>query len=338
MWQILDANYNRAREGLRVVEEVARFTLKDTLLTQEIRRLRHSLKDILSSFPFYCSRNIKADIGKDFASLSYTHLSDLVKANFSRVEESLRVIEEFFRLKKPNLSKSLMDLRFLTYNLEKRLLFSLSKKDKFSRLGIYLITDERIAGKPHERIVEEALEGGIRFFQFRDKSSSTRELWKKGRKIRELTDKYSAILIVNDRVDIALSIDADGVHLGKEDLPLRKTREILGEDKIVGITVRSEKEAVTSMEEGADYVSIGPIFPTASKKGLPSPLGLEILKETRKIVEGILVAIGGITLYTLSEVKSTGVDGVAVISGILEGGDIERKAREWVKAWEEFRV
>ncbi len=334
MWQIIDVNYNRAREGIRVVEEVARFILKDTALTQEIRRLRHSLQKILSSFPLYSFRNAETDIGKNFSSLSYAHLSELVKANFSRAEESLRVMEEFSRLEKPTLSRNLMDLRFLAYQLEKQLLSCLAKKDKLAKIGIYLIADERIAGKPYEEIVGKALEGGIRFLQFRDKSSNTRELWEKSFIVRELTQKYSAVLIINDRVDIALSINADGVHLGKEDLPVKEARKILGEEKIIGLTVRSRVEAIAGIEEGADYVSLGPVFPTTSKKDLPPPLGLGVLKKTRKKIAGVLVAIGGITLPFLPELKKAGVDGVAVISGILREGDIRKKAQEWVKAWE----
>ncbi|NOZ64781.1 MAG: thiamine phosphate synthase [Caldiserica bacterium] len=333
MWQIIDVNYNRAREGIRVVEEVARFILKDTALTQELRKLRHSLQKILASFSLYPFRNAETDIGKDFSSLSYTHLSDLVKANFSRVEESLRVMEEFSRLEKPALSRHLMDLRFLSYQLEKRLLSCLTKKDKLSKIGIYLITDERVAGKPYEEIVEQALEGGIRFLQFRDKTSNTRELWEKSRRIRELTRKYSAVLIINDRVDIALSVGADGVHLGREDLPVKEARKIMGEGKIVGVTVRSPAEAIAGIKEGADYVSLGPIFPTTSKKGLPPPLGLEALKKTRKAVEGVIVAVGGITLPALPALKKAGADGVAVISGILAESDIKNHAQEWVKAW-----
>ena len=339
MFQIIDVNYNRAREGLRVVEEIARFLLKSTDITQKIRKIRHSLKDILADTGFHYleARNIEKDFGKDFTSSSYKKVTDMCKANFSRVEESMRVIEEFMRLRNSVLSKKIMDLRFLCYDLEKELIFSLLKREKLSKIGVYLITDEKIAHKPLEKIVADSLEGGIRFIQFRDKYSTTLRLYEKGKKIKELTDNYSAVLIVNDRIDVALSIDADGVHIGKDDMPVNEARNILGYEKIIGSTVRSLEEAKEAIREGADYVSIGPIFPTISKKGLPPPIGLEILRNVRKGVNGVLVAIGGINLSHLLEIKKIGIDGVAIISGILKEGNIRENAKRWVEEWKKVR-
>lgn len=192
------------------------------------------------------------------------------------------------------------------------------------KIGLYFITTSEF-GRTHEMLAESVLKAGVKFVQFREKGMSVREMYEIARRLRKLTLEYSAKLIINDRVDLALAVDADGVHLGQDDFPYEVVRDIF--DGIVGVSTHSVEEALRA-EEFADYISAGPVFKTTTKRDAKKPIGIEGLKRIVSAVKKPVVAIGGINKSNIEDVLKTGVKGVAVISAIAKAEDPEKSARE----------
>lgn len=198
--------------------------------------------------------------------------------------------------------------------------------------SLYLVTDRSfLGGKSIEEAVEEAIKGGVTLVQVREKDASSREFYEVALKVKEVTDKYKIPLIIDDRLDIAQAVDASGVHLGQSDLPLKLARNILGKDKIIGISVGNVAEAKEAEAAGADYVGIGTIFFTGTKKDIKTPIGIEGLTEIVENIKIPSVAIGGINQENAKAVLRSGTNGVAVISAILGKNDIRGAAEEFRK-------
>lgn len=194
---------------------------------------------------------------------------------------------------------------------------------------LYIITDQRIShGKSHLEVAEAALAGGATVIQFRDKEMKDSEAVVACREIYKLTKKKGVSFIVNDRVEVAKAVDVDGVHLGQEDMSFSSARKILGKEKIIGISVETVEQALKAVEGGADYLGVGPIYPTATKPDAGKALGIARLKEIRESVNIPIVAIGGINENNLEEVLKAGVDGVAVISAVVSAPDITEACRK----------
>lgn len=197
--------------------------------------------------------------------------------------------------------------------------------------GLYLITDQYIVkGLSHIQIAEKALLGGVKFIQYREKQLSKRESYKIALQLKEITKKFNATLIINDDIDIAMAVDADGVHLGQEDFPVQAARKILGDDKIIGLSTHSFKDAEEAQGSGADYIAIGPIF-RSTTKDVREPLGADIIKEIRKISRLPVIAIGGINENNIEDIMKTGADGTAVISAIIAKEDITGAVKEFIR-------
>jgi thiamine-phosphate pyrophosphorylase len=177
-----------------------------------------------------------------------------------------------------------------------------------------------------KEIVTVALSAGVRWVQYREKDKSRRDIYREALMLRELTDKFGASFVVNDYTDIVLAADADGVHLGQEDLPLKEARKILGRGKIIGVSTHSVDEAITAEAGGADYIGFGPIFHTATKDA-GKPKGIAALREIKKLTKIPVVAIGGINTENLESVTDSGTDAVAVSSAILKGNISENITR-----------
>ncbi len=201
--------------------------------------------------------------------------------------------------------------------------------------SLYLISDPVLVGKKDFwESVEGALRGGVTLLQLREKDGSSREFFQIGLKMKELANKYQVPLIVNDRLDIALAIDADGVHIGQDDLPLNVARQLLGRDKILGYSVANTEQAVLGQQLGADYLGAGAVFPTGSKQDAGEAIGLESLAKIVDCVSLPVVAIGGINKTNLLEVKQSGAAGVSLISAILSQENPEQAARELKTLWQ----
>jgi thiamine-phosphate pyrophosphorylase len=195
-------------------------------------------------------------------------------------------------------------------------------------LGLYLVTDRALArGRPLEDIVAAALRGGVTMVQLREKTCSTREFMELAERILPLTRARRIPLIINDRVDVALAVDADGVHLGQSDMPCAIACRLLGPDKIIGLSVESIEQAEAAQACDADYLGVSPIHTTPTKPELETGLGLEGLQRIRTIARQPLVAIGGMNAHTIPDALAAGADGVAVVSAICAADDPEAAAR-----------
>ena len=195
--------------------------------------------------------------------------------------------------------------------------------------GICFITDSLLSQVSVEDQVKMVLDAGITAVQYREKELSRRLIHREAERLRRITDRYEALLIVNDHADIALAVDANGVHLGQEDLPLAEARRIMGR-KIVGISTHDEGQAIGAEKGGADYIGFGPVYRTHTKDA-GDPRGVRMLGEIRSRVSIPIVAIGGISVGDVDQVLSSGADAVAVASAILRSGDIYAAARRFVE-------
>lgn len=199
---------------------------------------------------------------------------------------------------------------------------------------LYLVTDRKILGtKEFLQSIAEALQGGVTLLQLREKELSSADFYRLAVQIKELAHDYRVPLIINDRLDIALAVDADGLHIGQDDLPLAVARKLLGPKKILGYSVSTSEEARYGEQNGADYLGAGPVYWTGSKTDIGEPIGLEGLKKIKQAVAIPVVGIAGIKVANLPAVKSTGVDGVSVISAILGQADIAQAARNLLNLW-----
>ncbi|AET67611.1 thiamine-phosphate pyrophosphorylase [Desulfosporosinus orientis DSM 765] len=196
---------------------------------------------------------------------------------------------------------------------------------------LYLVTDRKQLGnRDLAESIEQAIQGGVTLVQLREKSVSTKEFLQLAEKVKEITSRYQIPLIINDRLDIALAIDADGLHVGQDDLPMVKARELLGPDKIIGVSASTLEEALLAEQQGADYLGVGAIFTTATKTDA-TDVSLKQLEVIKHSVSIPVVAIGGIGTTNLPLVRAAGVDGVSVVSAILGQENIYSAAMELKK-------
>ncbi|MHC1681980.1 MAG: thiamine phosphate synthase [Clostridiaceae bacterium] len=198
--------------------------------------------------------------------------------------------------------------------------------------SLYLVTDRFfLKDITLKKAVEEAILGGTTFVQLREKNISSRQFYQYAKEVKEVTDYYKVPFVINDRIDIAQAVNADGVHLGQKDLPLQVARNILGKDKIIGISTGNVEQAIEAEINGADYIGIGTVFFTGTKKDINEPIGLEGLREISSKVSIPKVAIGGINEGNTKDIIATGANGIAVISAILGKEDI-REASKFLKS------
>ncbi|MBD2864412.1 thiamine phosphate synthase [Paenibacillus oceani] len=195
---------------------------------------------------------------------------------------------------------------------------------------LYAITGEEFhPGKPMIEVMEEAIKGGCDIIQLRDKKSPRREVLAKAKALRELTLRYGVTFIVNDYIDIALAVDADGIHLGQDDLPLADARKIVG-GKIIGISTHAIEEARQAERDGADYIGVGPIFPTKSKEDVVAPVTTSYVRQVAAEIAIPFVAIGGIKLHNVDQVLGAGARRICAISEIVGSPDIQGTCRSFL--------
>ncbi|UCH51697.1 MAG: thiamine phosphate synthase [Chloroflexota bacterium] len=335
--RILDANCNRIGEGLRFLEDVARFLLNDAALSHKLKTMRHNLIKSLSKFgaAMLSERDSEADVGFGTRLSQQQDLPSLVVANAKRVEEALRVVEELAKLRDLNEilhSEDFEQARFSLYTLEKELLSGLMRRQKTQILtGLYVIVDTQTLGQRDViDAASKAINGGAKVIQLRDKQHGKSELLVLAKKLKDLCCKSGALFIVNDYLDIALASEADGIHIGYDDLPLSAVRKELPIDKIIGLSTHTLIEAQEAETDGADYIAVGSIFASPTKVSA-EVVGLEHLRQVREVVSIPIVAIGGINKENIGEVIAAGADSAAVISAVLTQKDIESATHQLVK-------
>ena len=325
--QIIDANLDRAREGLRVLEDWARFGLGRKDLVISFKNFRQTLgKHHLKVYKE--SRNVNND---ECVGLSHPEqfkrnkASSIISSNAARVQEALRVIEEFSRDHNQNLSKITSEIRYEIYNLEIALLEAQSNHSLRKILNendLYFITldTENLFEK-----IKKILEGGVKIIQLRFKKGKDSDNLKFAIRVRDLCNNFGALFLINDRVDIALACKADGVHLGQDDMDIKSARNILGYSKIIGISASDELNIKKAILDGCDYLGIGPVFVTSTKEG-KVPLGIDTLKSLTKDISIPWFAIGGIKQEDISLLKENNICKIAIITDLINSKNPKEKA------------
>jgi len=335
-------------EGLRVVEEAARFIWRDKELTKKIKYLRGKVKEAVflaskGDERLLDSRNIKKDSGRKLYSEPEGKRPDLpsiITANIKRAQEAARVLEEFAKLIDPNVGREFKKIRFEIYEIEKCLCRGMrlyARADKLD-FDLYVVTDpDVLGGRSPVDAVREIIKGGCRMIQLRDKKASIGQYYRWAKEIAEICRGVSrhaprTKFIVNDYIDVCLAVGADGIHLGQSDIPVHVARKLLGLDKIIGLSTHSKQQALKGAKSGADYISIGPIFSTPSKPDNRT-LGIEFVKWASKSIDTPFVAIGGINGTNIRDVIKAGARRVAVIRAAIAPKDIASSTKKLRRAF-----
>jgi thiamine-phosphate pyrophosphorylase len=342
--RILDASLNRAGEGLRVVEDYVRFALDDGHLTGLFKQLRHDLAAAAAALPWHerhAARDTQEDVGTSINTRSEQQRADaweVCRASLERVKQSLRSLEEFSKVSSPEAAR-FESLRYRLYTLEAALGRPVDAIERLASVRLYVLVDGRESEAAFVELVRELIEGGAGAIQLRDKSLSDRELIGRARLLVETVRNIAMetrnspdlarsglsglvaegvrrpMVIINDRPDVAAIVDADGVHLGQDDMSVKDARAVLGPRKLVGVSTHSIEQARAAVLAGANYIGVGPTFPSRTKEFANFP-GLALLRQVAAEIRLPAFAIGGIDQVNSAEVLATGIRRIAVSSAV----------------------
>lgn len=352
LFRILDANLDRAREGMRTIEEWCRFGLNDEAATEQFKHLRQSVAQWHSP-EIRLARDTPGDTGTALThpqEATRSSLAEVLQVNFARTQEALRALEEYGKLYSLEMSAACKQMRYQLYILDSQILSpvlsnmttnplsdtprSLTLRQQLNRARTYLVTSPvaDLLG-----VVESALQGGIAIVQYREKAANDDERLRIACQMRDLCHHYNALFIVNDRVDIAAAADADGVHLGQQDLPMAAARQILGPDKLVGRSTTNPAELTRALEEGADYVGVGPVHATPTKPGKAAS-GNDYVRYAAEHATMPWFTIGGLNADNLGPTLAAGATRVAVVRALMQADDPAAVARSLVQQTQQHTV
>ncbi len=324
--RILDACGNRAREGLRVVEDYCRFVLEDAFLSGQLKQLRHDLATALAGLQpdaLLAARDTTGDIGTGLSTASEHQrhsLCDVAQTNWKRLQEALRSLEEFGKLHDAELGKALEQLRYRSYTLERALLLGATARERLAGVTLYVLLSASGCAASLEQTIVEAAAGGAQVIQLREKGLGDRDLLARATEVRRWTRRAGVLFILNDRPDLARLVDADGVHLGQDDLPVRGARRILGAEALIGVSTHHIDQVRQAILDGASYLGVGPTFPSQTK-AFPAFAGLEFVRQACAETTLPLFAIGGINANNIGAVLAAGARRVAVSNAIAKADD-----------------
>lgn len=358
VWRILDANLNRSREGLRVLEDYARFVRNDANLSEQLKALRHELVATEALLPqlkccnresdsietihaeLLLHRDTAHDVGTQISTAAESirnDISDVVTANSRRVQEALRSLEEYGKLIAPAFAGMIKQIRYRSYTLQQQLTRVAvtapspdqheARVQKLQNAVLYVLITESGCRLPWQRVVEATLRGGADVLQLREKHLDDRELLRRARWTADACLGAGCLFIVNDRADVAVAANADGAHVGQDEFSLSDARGILRSDQILGISTHNLQQALAAERGGADYIGVGPTFPTATKSFSEFP-GLALVREVSRNVQIPAFVIGGIGIENLNEVRQAGGARVALASSVVGSEDPESTVRE----------
>jgi thiamine-phosphate pyrophosphorylase len=334
VWRTLDAAGNRAREGLRVVEDYCRFGLDDRHLTEQLKGLRHELSIALEQLPRaerLNARDTPGDVGTEVTLSSESRRVDVwqvASASLKRTGEALRSLEEFGKVIDPSFAARIESLRYRLYTLEKAMGLTCDHLSRLEGATLYVLLDGRGSPEAFEKIARELIDAGADVIQLRDKQLNDRDLLERARRLRSLTAGTRTLFVMNDRPDLAAIVEADGVHVGQDELPVRDVRRIVGPRMLIGVSTHSLEQARQAVLDGASYIGVGPTF-SSRTKAFASFTGLELLREAAAAIRLPAFAIGGITLDRLDDVLATGISRVAVSAAIAQATSPGAAAREF---------
>ncbi|MDR1962593.1 MAG: thiamine phosphate synthase [Planctomycetaceae bacterium] len=364
VYRLLDAAANRGKEAVRVIEDFVRFVLDNPVLTRQLKDFRHEFQEILESFPIRSrlnARNTEQDVGTTLEG-NNEYRRDSVEivlaANFGRLQESLRSLEEFSKLVKPAISRRFEQLRYQCYTLQKVITLTdcpsfpsslpSSLKPDLHKVRLYALVAAQSDEETFATFIRAILDGGVDMIQLRDKTADDRTLLRRSRILKEqiVASGRSVLFIMNDRVDLALLAEADGVHVGQDELPVDAVRQIVGaggygnngsvknnngsandgsgndgsgksgSEMLIGVSTHNIEQARQAVLDGADYIGAGPTFETPTKS-FSKIAGLDYLREVATEIRIPAFAIGGITADNLETVLATGIERIAVGSVLL---------------------
>ncbi len=297
------------------MEEWCRFGLNDKETATNCKEMRQELASWHSP-EFRTARDTPHDVGRDVThpqEAERENLQDLLQANLCRVQEALRVLEEYAKLYDVEFAAAMKQMRYQVYTFESKLLGQ-SRFQLLAESSLYLVTS------PTDNfftVIESALKGGLKLVQYRHKNQDDLIKLKEAYKLKQLCNNHNALLIINDRIDIALAVNADGVHLGQTDCPIGLARQILGTGKIIGKSTTNPQEMAKAIADGADYIGVGPVYETPTKAGKKAT-GLEYVRYAEANATIPWFAIGGIDNNNIRDVVKAGARRIAVVRAIME--------------------
>ncbi len=340
--RILDANLNRAREGLRVLEEYTRMALNDEAMTARIKSLRHELERVpraIGEQKLLAARDVQNDVGTRISvdsEKARRGLEHVAAAAAKRAEESLRCLEEYLKAVQPAEAAAVEQLRYRLYAIEQDALLGSPGRRRLRDARLHVLVTESLCARPWWEVCEQAVDGGADVLQLREKCLTDRELLSRAARLRELTSRAGVLLIINDRADIARVVCADGVHVGQTDLPVEEARGIVGRQALVGVSTHSPEEAAEALRQEPDYIAVGPVFSSTTKPAL-AVQGPTLLTRLAGQVSVPLVAIGGITADRLAQTSLPPGVQIAVCQTVIGSPDPRRAAEGLKRALAEMR-
>jgi len=330
--RLLDANFNRAREALRVLEDYARFLLNDATLSGAAKALRHELTTAMAQIgvtELLGARDTLGDVGTVLSTDQEKRRRDslvVVLAASRRLSEALRCLEEYSKIRYGDLAAALEQIRYRAYELEKTVLTRANREDRFRAVQVYVLLTESACQRPILQVAEAVLEGGADCIQLREKQKADAELVELARIIAQMCHDAGALFVMNDRADLAVLANADGVHVGQDDLSVEQVRKVVGGHVCVGKSSHSVEEARAAQNEGCDYLAVGSVFASQTKPQV-AVSGLELIQQVRDCYQGPVIAIGGVTPENASQAVSAGASGVALSQAVLGAADPAEQVR-----------
>lgn len=328
--RLLDASANRAREAFRVLEDHARFVLDDSFLSRQFKELRHDLTRAMNEYGppgLLESRDTIGDVGTAISTegeYRRESLRDVIVAAGKRLGESLRSLEEYGKIIRPLLGERVEAIRYRFYTLEKVLWIRNKPRDALAASYLYILVSGSGCVSSLEWTIEQAALGGAGVVQLREKHLNDRQLLERARDVRRWTRKAGVLFIMNDRADIARLVEADGVHLGQDDFPVREARRLLGPHAIIGVSTHNTYQVQQAILNGADYLGVGPTFPSGTKHFDHFP-GLDFVRCATKMTSLPIFVLGGIDTTNIRQAVLSGAKRVAVAHAVA-GADDPRAA------------
>ncbi|HBK72695.1 MAG TPA: thiamine phosphate synthase [Planctomycetaceae bacterium] len=340
IWRTLDASANRSAEAVRVLEDILRFCLDDAFLSQEAKAIRHELAIIFSREDLQARirlRDVLRDVGVSTTVAKTpprTEIKHVVAANAARASQSIRSLEECSRLVVPAVTTAFEQLRYRIYTLEKAAMTTIISENRLADISLCVLLDVDRPKTEFKTLVGQLLAAGVNMIQLRDKKANTSLLCERTKTITQQARQYAesttgkrrCIVLVNDRADVAVAANADGVHLGETDLPVNLARKVCGHEFIIGRTAHSIAEAKQAVLDGADYLGVGPCYPSNTKQFKEFATDT-FLRDVSEEIRLPVFAIGGITSDNLDRLVRLGVKRVAIASSITDAADPGEESR-----------